>query len=120
MDFVCVCVCVCVHRQKERRTIFCPPGPLPFRKDSSISESGGGLGRGGRLWCFCRQLMLEKGLRRLGEHWDVEGMVVVCVRSGRIRIGAVAISLRRTVKLRRRLLLDSIVVVVVLLQLKDT
>jgi hypothetical protein len=28
--------------------IFCPPGPLPFRKDSSISVSGGGWGRGGR------------------------------------------------------------------------
>lgn len=30
-----------------RRTIFCPPGPLPLRYDSSISESGGGFGRGG-------------------------------------------------------------------------
>lgn len=30
-------------------TIFCPPGPLPFRNDSSISSSGGGLGRGGRF-----------------------------------------------------------------------
>jgi hypothetical protein len=29
------------------RTIFCPPGPLPFKNASSNSESGGGFGRGG-------------------------------------------------------------------------
>ena len=28
-------------------TIFCPPGPLPLTKNSSISDSGGGLGRVG-------------------------------------------------------------------------
>ena len=32
---------------REALTIFCPPGPLPLRYDSSISESGGGFGRGG-------------------------------------------------------------------------
>lgn len=32
------------------RTIFWPPGPLPLRYDSSISESGGGFGRGGRFF----------------------------------------------------------------------
>lgn len=31
------------------RTIFWPPGPLPLRSFSSISVSGGGFGRGGRL-----------------------------------------------------------------------
>ena len=33
-------------------TIFCPPGPLPLRKASSISSSGGGFGRGGICFCF--------------------------------------------------------------------
>lgn len=33
----------------ETQTIFWPPGPLPFRNDSSISSSGGGFGRGGRF-----------------------------------------------------------------------
>lgn len=33
----------------ERHTIFWPPGPLPFKNDSSISSSGGGFGRGGRF-----------------------------------------------------------------------
>lgn len=37
------------RKRKKRHTIFCPPGPLPFRNDSSISSSGGGLGRGGKF-----------------------------------------------------------------------
>lgn len=36
-----------VREKHWKRTIFCPPGPLPWIKFSSISCSGGGLGRGG-------------------------------------------------------------------------
>lgn len=43
------------------RTIFWPPGPLPFRKASSISDSGGGFGRGGRLFADVGGV-LEKAL----------------------------------------------------------
>lgn len=35
--------------ERRARTIFWPPGPLPLRKDSSMSDSGGGFGLGGRL-----------------------------------------------------------------------
>lgn len=42
-----------VGEKEGQRTIFWPPGPLPLRYDSSSSESGGGLGRGGMWnWCF--------------------------------------------------------------------
>jgi hypothetical protein len=36
--------------ERGARTIFWPPGPLPLTYDSSISDSGGGFGRGGRAF----------------------------------------------------------------------
>jgi hypothetical protein len=61
------------------QTIFWPPGPLPLTYDSSISDSGGGFGRGGRA--FAR-----------------ETDVVVNVRMGNAR-GETA--LKRTVRRER-------------------
>ena len=44
------------------RTIFCPPGPLPLRKDSWISSSGGGLGREGIcVFLVVREWVVVKG-----------------------------------------------------------
>jgi hypothetical protein len=67
------------------RTIFCPPGPLPFKKDSSISSSGGGFGRGGIFWCFCSGVPWCSDCRR-----DRPDETLSCAVKGIIRLGSPA------------------------------
>lgn len=62
----------------EVRTIFCPPGPEPLRKDSSISESGGGFGRGGRFLA-CRAVHVNGRDKPAGD-------VIECMRCMRRRM----------------------------------
>lgn len=64
----------------KRRTIFCPPGPLPLRKDSCISSSGGGFGREG-IWVFLP----------LGACVVVKGAIFVAVGILVVRGAAVAV-----------------------------
>lgn len=58
-------------------TIFWPPGPLPLTYDSSISDSGGGFGRGGRALARCVDIMVKV---RIG---DPKGERAVPKRKGR-------------------------------------
>lgn len=46
----------------QGHTIFWPPGPEPLRYDSSISDSGGAFGRGGRAFPAHNEVVDVKGL----------------------------------------------------------